>query len=139
MRRFVKAPVQLSDGTVLPKSARIMVMTRFSDPTLYPDPEVFKADRFLRLREQTGQSNAWQHVTTSSEHLGFGYGQNSCPGRFLASNLMKVVVGHLLLEYELKLPSEGSPPRVEYDGSIAMDPNVHIVIRRRKEGDSINV
>jgi cytochrome P450 len=81
MNRLVKRPIQLSNGIVLPAGARVMVAAKYTDPSIYERPEIFDPYRFLNKREQPGQTNAWQHVTTSREHMGFGHGQHACPGR----------------------------------------------------------
>ncbi|KAK7970137.1 hypothetical protein PG996_001428 [Apiospora saccharicola] len=100
MNRYVEREVVLSDGTVLPKGSRIMVATNFEDPVAFPSPGEFDAARFLRRRQEPGQENAWQFVTTTPEHLHFGHGEHACPGRFFAAHLDKVALCHLLLKYD---------------------------------------
>ena len=51
MNRLVKSNVQLSDGTVLPAGARIMIAPRYLDPDVYEEPLKFDAYRFLRERD----------------------------------------------------------------------------------------
>jgi len=65
-------PLTLSDGTVLPKGARIMVCGRFQDPELYEHPTRFNAARFLNLRSSGLDDVSNQYVSTSSEMFGFG-------------------------------------------------------------------
>jgi hypothetical protein len=81
MNRQLRQSIRLSDGTFLPRGSRFMVTTAFVDPSIYPEPEKFDALRFAKEREKPGMLNAWQHVTTSKEHMGFGYGMHACPGR----------------------------------------------------------
>ncbi|KAI1465550.1 uncharacterized protein F4812DRAFT_461864 [Daldinia caldariorum] len=55
MRRVADENIQLSDGTVIPKGAfSIVLLNCFKDPSVYPDPEVFKPRRFLEMPQQTG-------------------------------------------------------------------------------------
>ncbi|GME48302.1 zn-dependent exopeptidase [Neofusicoccum parvum] len=68
--------------------------------TLSDDADRFVGDRFLQLRQQPGHENRWQYVTVSAEHFGFGIGKQACPGRFMASNLIKIMMVHLLLNRE---------------------------------------
>ncbi|KAI0181565.1 cytochrome P450 [Hypoxylon sp. FL1284] len=133
MHRYVEKDLTLSDGTVLPKGSRIIVAGNFMDPRIYPDPEKFDAARFLKMRQQTGQEHSWQLVTTSPAHFLFGHGQHACPGRFFASNELKVALCHLLLKYDFRFePSEGRPaPRV-FESTNGVDQKSRIQVRRRE-------
>ena len=134
MNRWVKKETVLEDGTVLPKGSRIMVLTNYMDPSVYEEPEKFNHNRFLHMRSQPGQENAWQFVTTNSEHMLFGHGQHACPGRFFASNEIKIALCHLLLKYDWQfVPSEGRPPVQEIESSIRLSSTGRIMCRRRKE------
>lgn len=37
-------------------------------------------------------------------NLNFGYGRHACPGRFFATNEIKMVLARLILEYDIKMP-----------------------------------
>lgn len=113
MNRYMEQKVTLSDGTVLPKGSRLMVAANFMDPEVYREPEKFDAERFVKKRQESGQENAWQLATTSSEYTLFGHGQHACPGRFFAINELKILLCHLLLKYEWRFnPEKGrSAPR----------------------------
>lgn len=133
MNRLVKVPLTLSDGTLLPAGARIMVAPRYTDASIYPNPDTFDASRFLHKRAEPGQLNAWQHVTTSAEHMAFGHGQHACPGRFFASNEIKIALAHLLLKYEWRLVGGEGIENWSFEGSTMTPPNVKVDIKRRKE------
>ena len=103
MNRLVEEEIKLDDGTILPKGARIMVdANTFMDPKVYPDPIKFDPFRFVRLRQQPGQENNYQFVATTPEHMVFGHGQHACPGRFFASNEVKIALCQMLLKYDWK-------------------------------------
>ncbi len=51
-------------------------------------------------------------VSTSVDHVGFGHGQQACPGRFFAASEIKIVFVYLLLSYDWKLP-DGAVPKDE--------------------------
>ncbi|KAH8886196.1 ent-kaurene oxidase, partial [Thozetella sp. PMI_491] len=134
MNRWVEKEVTLSDGTVLPKDSRIMVTTNFMDPAIYSEPEKFDVARFMRMRAQPGQENAWQYVTTNPEHLLFGHGQHACPGRFFASNEIKIALCHLLLKYDWRfVPGTGRPTPQTFEVGIGTNATAKIERRRRKE------
>ncbi|KAI7522879.1 hypothetical protein KC317_g21794, partial [Hortaea werneckii] len=133
MNRFVKSNVQLSDGTVLPAGARIMIAPRYLDPDVYEEPLKFDAYRFLRERKKPGQINAWQHVTTSAQHMGFGHGQHACPGRFFASNEIKIALAHLLLKYDWRADPTDKTSEMQFEGNVMTDPKVKVQLRRRAE------
>ncbi|KAB8226878.1 cytochrome P450 [Aspergillus alliaceus] len=54
-----------------------------------------------------------QLVTASFRHLGFGYRQHACPGRFFAANETKVIFVELLLNLDLELPHGATPRSVK--------------------------
>src|SRR4051812_48404223 len=104
MKRMVKKSITLSDGTVLPAGSQIMVCDNLAlDPKVFPEPDKFDMTRFLRLREQPGQENYHQFVTPSPSLMAFGYGQHACPGRFFASNEVKIALCCMLLKYDFRL------------------------------------
>jgi cytochrome P450 len=133
MNRYVERKLELSDGTVIPKGSRIFVAGAYTNPAVYDDPEKFDAFRFARKRLEPGQTNAWGHVTTSASHMGFGHGQHACPGRFFASNEIKVALCHLLLKYDFDLLDDEVPPAYRFEGSNSVSTESKIRIRRRKE------
>ncbi|KAH9907834.1 cytochrome P450 [Xylariomycetidae sp. FL2044] len=133
MQRYVEREFQLSDGTVVPKGARIMVASNFMDPAIYPEPEAFRADRFLRMRQQPGSEHSWQLVTTSPAHTLFGHGQHACPGRFFAANEVKIALCHLLLKYDWRfVPGRGRPAPRAFESVNGVDPASHVQARRRQ-------
>ncbi|KAF2188053.1 cytochrome P450 [Zopfia rhizophila CBS 207.26] len=121
----------------LPKGSDTYVTTEnHTSPEIYPSPHEFVPDRFLLKRESgdAAANNKWQFVTTSPEHLGFGHGRHACPGRFFASNEIKVALVHLLLKYEWKYGEEGKMPELVVGHSPSVPINQKVMCRRR-EGD----
>lgn len=127
---------------MIKKGSRMMVTAdSFNDPEIYSEPEKYDAWRFLKLRSQPGQENAYQYVTTSPEHLLFGHGTHACPGRFFASNEMKIALCHLLLKYDWKLRDGQTerPKNLQVDQGFLTDPSVVVLCRRRKEEIGIDL
>ncbi|KAB5557999.1 cytochrome P450 [Coniochaeta sp. 2T2.1] len=135
MNRFVERNIKLSDGTVLPKNARIMVVGEYRDPNIYQEPDKFDAARFLQLRkEQPASENTWQYVSGSPNHLLFGLGQHICPGRFFAANVIKISLCHMLLKYDWRLvPGTTRPPPMNSEVNSSLSYAARLQCKRRKE------
>lgn len=136
INRVADQTLTLSDGTVIPKGAVFGVpVTTMTDEKVYPNHEKFDGHRFYNLRQQPGHESKHQFVTTSNEHISFGHGKHACPGRFFASNEIKITLLHLLTKYDLKFPEGQRKPRcLERAVSMAPNPDSKIMIRRRKQG-----
>ncbi|PGH20409.1 hypothetical protein AJ80_03554 [Polytolypa hystricis UAMH7299] len=137
--RLVMEDVKFSDGTILPKGTKAgFSMDRMWDPSVHPDPERWDGYRFLNMRTDTdknpSQANTAQLVSTCANHMAFGHGMHSCPGRFFAANEIKVFLCHFLLKYDFRLVEGAAEPRVWETGfSMNADPLANIEVRRRKE------
>ena len=74
--------------------ASIFCRAIFHDPVMYPEPDVFKPERFINpngtLREDP--------VLTSS----FGFGKRICPGRRLADTTLFITIASLLSVFNIK-------------------------------------
>ena len=64
------------DGYHIPKGSTIIPnsYTIHRDARLYPEPELFKPERFIRDGELVGVPRA------ERGHFGFGWGRRVCPG-----------------------------------------------------------
>ncbi|GAO19703.1 uncharacterized protein UV8b_06094 [Ustilaginoidea virens] len=134
MRRVATDDVALSSGLVLKKGTRVNVDNRrMTDAAVYADPRVYNPWRFYQMRLQPGKEHVAQLVSTSPDHLGFGHGLHSCPGRFFAANEVKVALGHMLLKYDWKLaPATDKTP--DCRGMLAKaSPTTDVMIRRRHD------
>ncbi|KAI1200200.1 cytochrome P450 monooxygenase [Nemania serpens] len=133
MRRSVEKDMVLSDGTVLKKGSRLHIDThRMVDPNVYENPEEWNIDRFLELRSQPGKEHSAQLVTTNVDHFGFGHGEHACPGRFFATNELKVALCHLLIKYDWEL-APGTDTDFVYIGfNQRANPATKVLCRRRR-------
>ncbi|CAG8952528.1 hypothetical protein HYFRA_00009632 [Hymenoscyphus fraxineus] len=105
MPRQAIADIKLKDGTTIPKGAFTSVgPVPMHNPDIYPEPLKFNGRRFLDLREAPGAENKHQFVTTTTDMTVFGHGSHACPGRFFASNEIKLLLAHMLMYYDWKLP-----------------------------------
>lgn len=127
-QRKVLRPITLSNGQHLPAGVTIEIpaVAVNSDPALFPDPMKFDGLRFYRLREEGPKEAAahQQFVSVGANNLAFGYGRHACPGRFFAANEIKMILTHVLLNYDMMLA----------DGATERYPNIefaHMVCRMR--------
>ncbi|KAF6815786.1 cytochrome P450 [Colletotrichum plurivorum] len=136
MGRTTKKDVFLKDGTVLPKGNIIATSCRLMwDPIMYKDPMAFDGYRFLRRREcdDPSKKHTATLVATSPDHLGFGHGQYACPGRFFGVNEVKIILCHLLSNYDLKLAENSPTEPVHWGFEMLANPQAIILVRRRQE------
>ncbi|OJD40699.1 cytochrome p450 [Diplodia corticola] len=136
MNRRVEQAMTLSDGTHLPRGALLGIPTlTMRDPVTScwgPTAPHFIGDRFLKLREQSsGAGNRHQFVSTSADHMGFGYGRQACPGRFFAAAQIKVSIVHLLLNFDWRWPEGKGQPQSVIQSEHIPDPEAEILFRRR--------
>lgn len=98
----------------------------------YDNPHEYDAYRWLKLRDDPAQEHLAHLVSTSTQHMGFGHGLHSCPGRFFAANEIKIGLCHILLKYDWKFPENAEPPKPLFYGmTILPDPNAKLLIKRR--------
>ncbi|KAM5347482.1 hypothetical protein ACJ41O_010487 [Fusarium nematophilum] len=103
MNRKATKRVTLPGGLVLEKGDRCMSdLGSMIDPSIYPNPHEFDGYRFFRMRKDPKMDSKAHLVSTSTAHLGFGHGKHACPGRFFASNEVKLLLCHLLYKYDWK-------------------------------------
>ncbi|KAI0389232.1 cytochrome P450 monooxygenase [Xylariaceae sp. FL0594] len=134
--RIVRSPITLSDGTVLPKGTHFSMASDevMHDPEFLAgggDPSEFDPFRYSRLRDESAENaNRYQFATTDKNSLHFGHGKYSCPGRFFASNEIKIIMAHLLLRYDFKYPAgQGRPVNLSADENLYPDPTARLLMR----------
>lgn len=135
--RFLPNSVTLSNGVHLPAGTRIGVPQHAigMDPDNIPggNPDVFDPWRYSRLQENPGNTRRYHFAQTDSAHMAFGHGKYACFGRFLAANEIKMVLAHLVLMFDIKLPGGGTRPQnFTVDGDMYPDPGARVLMRRRK-------
>ncbi|KAF4335429.1 cytochrome P450 monooxygenase monooxygenase (lovA) [Fusarium beomiforme] len=135
--RIVTSPegLKTSTGDVLPPGTRMTIMSHFinHDPKVYPEPEKFDPFRFSRLREVPGNETKYQHASTGLDNINFGHGIWACPGRFFASAQIKVLLAHLLMNYDVKLKKGMEKPgQIHYGLAILPDAQAEIMFKVRK-------
>ena len=147
--------IQIENGETIPKGTKCVVPMHaiHRDSTAYQNPDKFDAFRFSRPYEASRTENG--HVSTAvtsdahndltadqkasgiagenstvmlNDHfLTFGHSRHACPGRFFATLEMKLMLAHVVMNYdvehikvrpadavvvEIKLPSENATVRI---------------------------
>ncbi|KAI1187489.1 P450 monooxygenase [Nemania serpens] len=129
--------ITLKDGKHLPQGTHICVASyaTTTDPEYVSNPTEFDPLRFWRMRQRTADdANKHQFATTSNQFLHFGHGKFSCPGRFFASNELKLLFSTLLLRYDFKFKDGQERPKcVNIDEFLFVDPEAEVLIREREE------
>lgn len=122
--------ISLTNGMHIPKNSVVEINWNgiARDEEHYPDPDKFDALRFYNPRidkeynpSAKGMDGAAQFTNVSTTHLTWNYGRRACPGRFFASNVIKLIFAELLLNYEIKNPDgvEGKQPNMRGGGIVS--------------------
>jgi cytochrome P450 len=132
-QRIVMRDLTLSDGTVLPKGTHLAVPAADITKSTDYDPE-FDGYRYSRRRRvDPAEAHRHQFATTDKTSLHFGHGKYACPGRFFAANEIKIILAHLLVGYEFRLPDgKRRPENMMIDEVFLADPQAEVLMMRRK-------
>ncbi len=134
-------PITLPKGSYIAVAAGPIACSE----AVYDSPEKFDGFRFHRMRHgPQANSHAHQFVNTGLDNMTFGHGRFACPGRFFASNESKIILGMLLLEYEVKFGEAGQeggregrgaekrPANQVFADACFPDAKVKMLIRKRR-------
>ena len=138
--RKVMSTIKLSDGTViLPGNTIAMPSGPMAhDQSYYDDPLTFDGYRFYRAtaKEHEGaQQSENEYAGIEPGNLSWGNGRFSCPGRWYASAMMKMLLATLLLEYDFEFP-EGQtvrPPNFVMDLHVLPDMKQKIILKKIRD------
>jgi cytochrome P450 len=98
--RIPKVPFELEPGLVVPKGVPIVVLIEaiHRDPSLYPEPERYRPERFLERR------------FSPTEFLPFGGGNRRCLGAAFSEQEARLFLAMPLDDVRLR-PTSARPPR----------------------------
>lgn len=131
------SPIELSDGkTVLPRGAYIAMLggPMSRDETFYDDPLQFNGLRWYRSTEEEKKANPEEDYTgIESGSIIWGHGRFTCPGRWLAAVMIKLILANLLLHYDVSFPDgqKERPLNAKYDTEIIPSLSQKIVMTKR--------
>ncbi|KIL60569.1 hypothetical protein M378DRAFT_167933, partial [Amanita muscaria Koide BX008] len=99
----------------------------------YVNPDKFDGFRFERLRAQEGEETKHQLLSLGVDYVLFGHGRHACPGQFFVVNELKVMLAHVLLNYDIKMADGGGRPKDWQFGIFTgPDTNAKILFRKRR-------
>lgn len=132
-----------SGGVVIPRGASVVVpaYNAHRDKRVYPDPETFHPFRFVEGGVQEGgsvKSAPSSYVNTGSDFLAFGSGKYACTGRFFAAVELKVMLGYILLNYDIEVREGCVRPESRWIvWNVIMPLEATIRVRRRVVGQKV--
>lgn len=133
--RVALTSLTLSSGLEIPAGTHMSVASRnmLFDPDVTPNPDVFDGLRYYKMRENVAENHKHQFASLDTTNLNFGAGRYACPGRYLASMVLKLLLAQLLLKFDFKFrPGQSRPPSLVIDEVIAPNPWTQILVRRRR-------
>jgi len=148
MRKSLK-PFTFSNGTVIPRGALIFTAAhaRHMDPNMHPNPDLFDGFFFSSLEKEqqgndprppiaelggSGSGTRFKLVTTTPDYLVWGYGRHACSGRFFAALVLKIVLAHVVLRYDVKFEKgDVRPEDVVVGFNRFPNPHAKVLLRKR--------
>jgi cytochrome P450 len=132
-QRKALVPIKLSNGFKIPPGTIVQCNTNIFDesPAEWGDPNEFDGFRFYKLRRNADNANKHQFASTSYDSMQFGLGNDACPGRFVASNEIKVILMHILQNYDIKLKEgTGRPKNIMFEVNVLADPTEAVLFKK---------
>ncbi|KDR68414.1 hypothetical protein GALMADRAFT_1044748 [Galerina marginata CBS 339.88] len=134
LNRKVVKDFTFSNGITLPAGTELAAATYSThmDDRNYDNPDAFQGFRFAEMHDEVGESMKRHFVSLTPEYLTFGTGRHACPGRFFAANEIKAMFAFILLNYDVKLPTEGPRPETSWShGRRILDRTADVMFRKR--------
>lgn len=126
--------LQASGGIRIPKGTYVAVSAHnMRDESIYAQPEEFDAYRFINRAKDPELAKSCGFTAATPEHMAFGFGKTACPGRVYVALELKIILAHILMKYDFRLP-DGKIPTIFNNGfDTITDVMAQLEIRRRKE------
>jgi cytochrome P450 family 110 len=118
--RTLHEPMELGGYTLHPPTAvSASILGVHRDPEIYPEPEAFRPERFLGRKYGP------------HEFLPFGGGHRRCIGAAFAGFELRVVLGTLLRELDVRLCNPVAPRPVRRNVTLAPEGGVPVILTAR--------
>ncbi|KAM0803173.1 cytochrome P450, partial [Usnea florida] len=140
MPRKVMYPFHFTDGTVVPTNNWLCIPQQaiMQDEGYYNDPSTFKGFRFVRQENEidTGAHAKKSQFSTPSFDFPFWGGvMRPCPGRFYVSIVAKMVLSHLIMNYDFKLANPEASQSLAWSFALVPHPMTKLLIREKVKGE----
>ena len=127
-------PIQLSNGFNIPAGTIVQCNTNILDetPPEWGDPHAFDGFRVYKLRSKPEDANKFRFASSTYDSMQWGYGKDACPGRFFASNEIKIIMAYILSHYDIKFGSdvEGRPKNITFEVNVLADPTKMVLFKK---------
>ena len=71
-------------------------------------------------------------MAANLSNMSWGYGSHACPGRWFADAEIKMILVHLLMEYDFEFPAGKSRPgSMEFETQNLPDKTATVMLKRR--------
>ncbi|KAM0525737.1 hypothetical protein ACHAPE_000448 [Trichoderma viride] len=138
-RRKALASYTFQDGSTLSKGDWVCIpqQAMLQDGTRYKDAHIFDGFRFARANAQlqpcaeVPDQKASRLTHASPDWPIWGLGNMSCPGRFYASLVMKLVLIRVLDDWECKMPHAEAPRTKTWRSSTVPRDDAIVMFRKK--------
>ncbi|KAJ5766300.1 uncharacterized protein N7511_003916 [Penicillium nucicola] len=91
------------NGLTIPKGTSVLTpnLPMLRDEQYYDRPHEFDGFRFHRLGQATGRPDSFKIAGLSPKSRQFGDGRHTCPGKQLAADMLRLILAHILLNFDI--------------------------------------
>ncbi|RYP18529.1 hypothetical protein DL765_003904 [Monosporascus sp. GIB2] len=133
-QRKAMVPIKLSNGFNIPAGTIVQCNTNILNetPAEWGDPHAFDGFRFYKLRSRPEDANKFQFASPTYDSMQFGFGKDACPGRFFASNQIKIILAYILSHYDIKFEEGvvGRPKNFMFEVNVLADPTKMVLFKK---------
>ncbi|KAI6040001.1 cytochrome P450 [Pisolithus marmoratus] len=135
LTRIAMSDITLTDGTFIPQGTSLAfpVYAMHHDDAVYENPNVFEPFRFVDKQNKEFEGSRNQMVALNQDMLSFGLGKHACSGRFFAATVLKTMLAHIVMSYDVRRESDNksSPNSLHIGGAIVPHPAAKVMFRNR--------
>ncbi|KAF1951139.1 cytochrome P450 [Byssothecium circinans] len=149
LQRKMMAPegIVLPNGTVLPQGTTVCVSAwgLHHDEQVYTNPSKFLPERFVAghsssleekksgIRNPSDRKGLLLRTATEADPLFafWGLGEQSCPGRYMAADLIKILMEYIVANYDV-VPLNERPRNSWIEYNYVPSANAKLQVRRRR-------
>ncbi|KXN90613.1 Nitrite reductase [NAD(P)H] [Leucoagaricus sp. SymC.cos] len=140
--RYTMVEFDLGDGQIVPPGYKVAIDMHavHFNPDVYPDPRHCDLFRFSKLREVDGTDAKYGFATVDNHYLPFGAGRHACAGRFFAAMELKMMIAHIILNFDISYPQgiHTRPKNIVFNGAIVPDTRAKLIFTARATSPEVN-